>query len=70
MWSLGCTAVELFIKIPIFPGRYDYDQLLKILEFCGFPTYDMIRNSINRDRFFVFDQYQQKYNFKTFYQFL
>jgi len=67
MWSLGCTAVELFIKIPIFPGRYDYDQLLKILEFCGFPTYDMIGNSINRVRFFNFDQYQQKFNFKTFH---
>jgi dual specificity protein kinase YAK1 len=25
MWSLGCTAIELFIKTPIFPGRYDYD---------------------------------------------
>ena len=31
MWSLGCTAVELFIKTPIFPGRYDYDQMLKII---------------------------------------
>ena len=25
MWSLGCTAIELFVKTPIFPGRYDYD---------------------------------------------
>ena len=31
MWSLGCTAVELFIKTPIFPGRYDYDQMFKII---------------------------------------
>lgn len=25
MWSLACTAIEMFIKIPIFPGKYDYD---------------------------------------------
>lgn len=25
MWSLGCTAIELFINTPIFPGKYDYD---------------------------------------------
>ena len=42
MWSLGCTAIEMFIKIPIFPGKYDYDQLLKILEFCGSPNQHLI----------------------------
>jgi dual specificity protein kinase YAK1 len=31
MWSLGCTAVEMFIKNPLFPGLYDYDQMLKII---------------------------------------
>ena len=58
MWSLGCTAIELFIKTPIFPGRHDYDQILKIMEFCGLPPIDMIHHSINRDRFFVFNQYE------------
>lgn len=57
MWSLGCTAIELFINTPIFPGKYDYDQMLKIIEFCGLPSADMIHNSINRDRFFTFDQF-------------
>lgn len=55
MWSLGCTAIELFINIPIFPGKYDYDQMLKIIEFCGMPSTEMIQNSFNRDRFFKFD---------------
>lgn len=55
MWSLGCTAIELFIKTPIFPGKYDYDQLLKIMEFCGLPPQEMIFNSINRDKFFFFN---------------
>jgi len=52
MWSLGCTAIESFIKTPIFPGKYDYDQLLKIMEFCGLPPDEMIYNSINCNRFF------------------
>jgi len=55
MWSLGCTAIELFIKTPIFPGKYDYDQFLKIMEFCGLPPNDLIHNSINRDRFFYYN---------------
>ena len=55
MWSLACTAIEMFIKIPIFPGKYDYDQLLKILEFCGHPNQHMILNSQNRERFFYFN---------------
>jgi dual specificity protein kinase YAK1 len=70
MWSLGCTAIELFIKTPIFPGKYDYDQLLKILEFCGLPPNDLIHFSIHRDRFFFFNPEQQRYNFKSFTQFL
>lgn len=55
MWSLGCTAIELFIKTPIFPGKHDYDQMLKIVEFCGMPPMDMIYNSVNRDRFFLYN---------------
>lgn len=58
MWSLGCTAIELFIKTPIFPGKYDYDQLLKIMEFCGLPPDDLIHNSIHRDRFFFYNPNQ------------
>jgi hypothetical protein len=70
MWSLGCTAIELFINTPIFPGKYDYDQMLKIIEFCGLPSAEMIHNSINRDRFFTFDQFTQQYSLKTFDEFL
>lgn len=57
MWSLGCTAIELFIKTPIFPGKYDYDQMLKIMEFCGLPPISYIHYSVNRDRFFKFNPF-------------
>lgn len=70
MWSLGCTAVELFIKTPIFPGKNEYDQMLKIMEFCGLPPQDMILNSINRDRLFFYNHEQQRFNFKSFHHFL
>lgn len=70
MWSLGCTAVELFIKTPIFPGKNDYDQMLKIMEFCGLPPQEMIMTSINRDRLFFFNPEQQRFNFKSFQHFV
>ena len=70
MWSLGCTAIELFIKLPIFPGKYDYDQMLKIIEFCGLPPNHMIHNSVNRDRLFVWSPLQQRYVLKSFPDFL
>jgi dual specificity protein kinase YAK1 len=69
MWSLGCTAVELFMKMPIFPGRYDYDQMLKILEFCGLPPFEYIRNSINESKFFLYNHFSRTYIFKTFQQY-
>lgn len=70
MWSLGCTVIELFIKTPIFPGKYDYDQMLKIMEFCGMPPSDYLQYSINRDRFFKFNPYTQTYDFKTYAEFI
>ena len=70
MWSLGCTAIELFINTPIFPGKYDYDQMLKIIEFCGLPTADMIHNSHNRDKFFTFDNFTEQIRMKTHEEFI
>ena len=57
MWSLGCTAIELFIKIPIFPGKFDYDQIYKIMQFCNYPDSNLIQFSINRDKFFKINKY-------------
>lgn len=36
MWSLGCIAYELFVGHPLFPGKDNRDQILRIHDF--FPT--------------------------------
>ena len=35
MWSIGCLIAELIKGEPLFPGRSDIDQLLKICEALG-----------------------------------
>jgi serine/threonine protein kinase len=38
MWSVGCIFAELFIKIPLFPGDSEFDQLMKIFRVLGTPN--------------------------------
>ena len=38
MWSVGCIFAELLIKMPIFPGDSEFDQLMKIFRVLGTPT--------------------------------
>ncbi|VDN06519.1 unnamed protein product [Thelazia callipaeda] len=38
MWSVGCIIAELLLRVPIFPGESDIDQLVKIYHVLGTPT--------------------------------
>lgn len=38
MWSCGCILAELFTKTPLFPGKYETDQLAKIFQTLGTPS--------------------------------
>eukprot|EP00347_Sterkiella_histriomuscorum_P013854 403363111 len=38
MWSVGCILGELMIRLPLFPGRTDIDQLGKIFTLRGSPN--------------------------------
>lgn len=38
MWSCGCILAELFIRTPLFPGKYETDQLAKIFQTLGTPS--------------------------------
>jgi len=40
LWSVGCIFAEIASGRPLFPGRNDKDQLLKIFEVLGTPTLD------------------------------
>jgi serine/threonine protein kinase len=37
IWSCGCIFAELFIRKPLFPGKYELDQLSKIFDIIGIP---------------------------------
>ncbi|CAI5437748.1 unnamed protein product [Caenorhabditis angaria] len=38
IWSVGCILAELLLRLPIFPGDSDIDQLVKIFNVLGCPT--------------------------------
>lgn len=38
MWAVGCILGELLLRVPIFPGECDLDQLTKIFSVFGDPT--------------------------------
>merc|ERR1711920_723931 len=38
LWSVGCIFAEIASGRPLFPGRNDKDQLLKIFKVLGTPT--------------------------------
>ncbi|XP_074662572.1 cyclin-dependent kinase 7-like [Tubulanus polymorphus] len=38
IWAVGCIMAELLLRVPIFPGETDIDQLSKIFEVVGTPT--------------------------------
>jgi len=40
LWSVGCIFAEIASGRPLFPGRNDSDQLLKIFKVLGTPTLD------------------------------
>ncbi|KAJ3187586.1 negative regulator of the PHO system, partial [Irineochytrium annulatum] len=38
IWSAGCIMAEMYSGKPLFPGKTNDDQLLKIFKFLGTPT--------------------------------
>ncbi len=38
VWSAGCILGELLIRLPLFPGTSDIDQLAKIFTVRGSPN--------------------------------
>ncbi|XP_050516011.1 cyclin-dependent kinase 7 isoform X2 [Diabrotica virgifera virgifera] len=38
MWAVGCILAELLLRVPLFQGESDLDQLTKIFDVFGNPT--------------------------------
>ncbi|XP_075243334.1 cyclin-dependent kinase 7-like [Convolutriloba macropyga] len=38
MWAVGCIVAELLLRVPLFPGDSDLEQLNKIFSLRGTPT--------------------------------
>ncbi|KAF8381530.1 cdk-7, partial [Pristionchus pacificus] len=38
MWAIGCIIAELLLRVPLFPGQSDLDQLSAIYKILGTPT--------------------------------
>ncbi|PKI82399.1 cyclin-dependent kinase [Malassezia vespertilionis] len=38
MWSVGCIFAELLLRVPLFPGKKETDQVSRIFRLLGRPT--------------------------------
>lgn len=38
IWAVGCILAELLLRVPIFPGESDLDQLTRIFNIMGTPN--------------------------------
>eukprot|EP00040_Diaphanoeca_grandis_P012741 m.64499 g.64499 ORF g.64499 m.64499 type:complete len:506 (+) comp23439_c0_seq1:822-2339(+) len=52
MWSLGCILYELHTGNPIFNGKSEYDQVMKITEMMGMPPTHMIEGGRKSKSYF------------------
>ncbi|KAG0167665.1 dual specificity protein kinase yak1 [Apophysomyces sp. BC1034] len=71
MWSLGCIVAELYLGLPLFPGRSEYNQLRRIVDMLGVPPTDILEKGKNTPRFFhrVTEHGKPEYKLKSREQF-
>jgi dual specificity tyrosine-phosphorylation-regulated kinase 2/3/4 len=55
MWSFGCIMAEFCIGFPLFPGEDEMEQLAMMMEVCGIPSSEVLKNSQRRKKFFQDD---------------
>eukprot|EP00727_Mastigamoeba_balamuthi_P006790 m51a1_g2731 putative dual specificity tyrosine-phosphorylation-regulated kinase (600) ;mRNA; f:883937-886548 len=53
MWSLGCILVEMHVGDPLFNGRNEVDQIMKIAGLLGLPPKHMIDASAKVRKLFM-----------------
>ena len=42
IWSIGLIIVELALRKPLFMGKCEFDQIIKIFKLLGTPNYDNV----------------------------
>ncbi|OMJ94060.1 hypothetical protein SteCoe_2830 [Stentor coeruleus] len=52
MWSLACILIEIHIGQPIFPGKNEQEQFLRIMEVLGEPPLEILAQSTRKKLFF------------------
>lgn len=64
MWSLACILVEMHTGHPLFDGKDEFEQLLKMGAVLQPPPSRMVEASPKRTKFFVFNAATKKWDFR------
>ncbi|XP_043943109.1 homeodomain-interacting protein kinase 2-like [Protopterus annectens] len=52
IWALGCTAAEVLMGCPLYPGVLHYDQIRYITDTQGLPEDHLLHKGKNTDKYF------------------
>lgn len=64
VWSLGCILLELHTGKPLFPGKDEYEQMLRIVCMNGIPPNHLFPLSKKASNYFSFDEFSGNWKFK------
>ena len=67
IWSVGCIFAELITRVPIFPGKNEIDQLIKIFRILGTPNIIDWKNVILLPKYRKFNS-SNKYDLKKIFK--
>uniref|UniRef100_A0A1A8PUI9 Protein kinase domain-containing protein n=1 Tax=Nothobranchius rachovii TaxID=451742 RepID=A0A1A8PUI9_9TELE len=65
MWAVACTLAYIFLGDHVHNTICEFNNMRQIFKLHGLPDQDLLGKGTKVDRFFIFDQSNQTWRFKT-----